>query len=265
MGVFVRVFGVLLLVLPGMAVAQMATYSKIDESTAVDDGSNGGVGWGSCVSCAGGVSTGTATVSSSPFITRPSVDGASRDFNINGSAYKNGLWWYKVGTNDQASHFRMDFWLNAASSTQFAQALEFDVFQFNKQITQFSTGTEFMFGTQCNYAAGVWDVWDAGNHKWLHTGVSCSRFKSDVWYHLTLNFHRSAKDNFQHYDSLSIVQFDSQARMVSNRTYQWNVTVPSGPLPTGWGEDMGLQFQMDIANTGANMTEYVDGVTLTAW
>ena len=137
------------------------TYSKIDESVAEDNGTNGAIGWGSCVTCAGGVPTGTASLSTSPFITSPSVDGASRDFYISGSAYTNGLWWYKVGSNDAVSHFKMDFWLNVTSDTRYAQALEFDVFQHNKQITQFASGTRFMFGTQCNYAAGVWDVWDA--------------------------------------------------------------------------------------------------------
>ena len=263
-----KVFGLFLcflLLASGLASAQIFTYSKIDESVAVDNGANGGVGWGSCVTCAGGDPNGTASISSSPFITRPSIDGASRDFYINGSSYTNGLWWYKVGTNDAVSHFRMDFWLNVASSTQYAQALEFDVFQFNKQITQFATGTEFMFGTQCNYAAGVWDVWDAGHHKWLHTGVACNPFKPDTWHHVTLNFHRSPKDNVEHYDSVTIVQYDARGRAVSNRTYNWNIAVASGPLPAGWGEDMGLQFQMDTANVGASMTEYVDGVTLTAW
>ena len=35
-----------------------------------------------------------------PFYSSPSVDGASRDFYISGSAYTNGLWWYKVGANN---------------------------------------------------------------------------------------------------------------------------------------------------------------------
>ena len=42
------------------------------------------------------IANGTASIASSPFVTRPSVDGASRDFYINGSAYTNALWWYKV-------------------------------------------------------------------------------------------------------------------------------------------------------------------------
>jgi hypothetical protein len=122
-----------------------------------------------------------------------------------------------------------------------------------------------MFGTQCNYAAAVWDVWDAGSHKWSHTNVVCNRFKPDTWYHITLNFHRSTPDNFEHYDSVTIEQYNSKGRPASKKTYNWNIVFAPGPLPAGWGENLGLQFQMDIANTGASMTEYVDGVTLTAW
>lgn len=249
---------------PAVTLAQTFTYSKIDDSTSVDNGASGAVGWGSCVTCAGGDPNGTASIASSPFISRPAMDGASRDFYISSSSYTNGLWWYKVGTNDAVSHFKMDFWLNVASDTQYAQALEFDVFQFNKQITQYATGTEFMFGTQCDYAAGVWSVWDPTHYRWLHTSVACNRFKPNTWYHVTLNFHDST-DHYQHYDSLAIVQYNSQGKQASNKTFLWNIAVASGPLPAGWGEDMGLQFQMDIASIGASMTEYVDNVTLTAW
>lgn len=255
----------ILLFISALGWSQVKTYSKIDESVAVDNGASGGIGWGSCVTCAGGGPTASGSIASSPFITSPSVDGASRDFYISGSPYTNGLWWYKVGTNDAASNFRMDFWLNANSNTQYAQALEFDVFQFNKQIKQFSTGTEFMFGTQCNYAAGVWDVWDSNNHKWVHTKASCNHFKANTWYHVTLSFHRTPKDNYEHYDSLMIVQFNNNGSIANKYNYNWNLAFASSALPAGWGEDLGLQFQMDIANTGANMTEYVDGVTLTAW
>src|ERR1051325_9837203 len=112
-------------------------YRNLDESTAIDDGVTG---WGSCVPCAGGSSN--ATISSSPFQTYPSRDGSSRDFYISGDAYSNGLWWYKVGPNNAASNFNFDFWIYLDSSTQAAQALEFDIFQFIR-------GREYMFGTQC--------------------------------------------------------------------------------------------------------------------
>lgn len=87
----------------------------------------------------------------------------------------------------------------------------------------------------------------------------------NTWSHLTLNFHDSTTDHFEHYDSLTIVQYNSQGRQASKKTCYWNISVASGPLPAGWGEDMGLQFQMDIAGMGAGMTEYVDKVTLTKW
>src|SRR5579864_3630957 len=105
------------------AASAQTQYTHIDDSTLVD---NGTVGWGSCVDCAGGGSN-NATIASSPFQTRPSVDGSSRDFFINGAPYSNGLWWYKLGANDNVSNLNFDFWLTVNSNTQqYAQALEFD-------------------------------------------------------------------------------------------------------------------------------------------
>jgi len=245
--------------------AQTYTYLKIDESTAVDDRGPNGVGWGSCVPCAGGDPNGNATIADAPFNTTPSSDGASRSFYINGSAYTNGLWWYKVGPNNAVSHFKMDFWLNGDATTSNAQAMEFDVFQFNRQRSPFPTGTEFMFGTQCNYAAGVWDVWDMGHGKWLHSSIGCVPFTPNTWYHVTLGFHSSALGGYQHYDSLTIAQYKSNGRIASTQRYKWGITVGSGPMPSGWAENMGLQFQMDIAGQGADMTAYIDNVTLKAW
>jgi hypothetical protein len=241
------------------------TYSKLDESTAVDDRLPDGIGWGSCVACAGGDPNGTATISDAPFNTTPSTDGASRNFYINGSAYTDGLWWYKVGPNSAVSHFSMDFWLNVDATTSNAQAMEFDVFQFNKQKSTYPTGTEFMFGTQCNNFAGVWDVWDMGHGKWLHSSIPCIRFTPNTWYHITLGFHSSGLGRYEHYDSLSIAQYKSNGKVANTQRYKWGITVGSGPMPAGWSENMGLQFQMDIAGTGASMTEYVDNVTLKAW
>ncbi len=228
------------------------TYSNIDDSTAVD---NGSIGWGSCVTCAGGGSN--ATISSSPFQTRPSMDGASRDFYINGAAYTNGLWWYKVGANDSVSNFNFDFWVYFNNGTQYAQALEFDTFQF-------ISGQEYMFGTQCDYASGTWDVWNQGAHAWVHTSVACIRFKFNVWYHITWAFHRDS-NNYEHYDSLTVTQYNNSGKVANSNTYNFNLAFPSGPTPAGWGDDLGVQFQMDVGPTGASMEEWVDEVTLTAW
>jgi len=227
---------------------QGQTYSNIDDSTAVDNGLAGAVGWGSCVSCAGGGSL--ASIASSPFQTTPSMDGASRDFYINGAPSTNGLWWYKVGPNDSVSNFDFEFWVYFNSGTRSARALEFDAFQFNK-------GVEYMFGTQCDYASGTWDVWNAGAGQWVHTSRTCPQFQPNTWYHLHWKFHRTSPDNKEHYDSLSV-----QRAGQSGTTYYFNLAYPSGKMPTGWTENMGVQFQMDIGGTGTAMQEWVDEVTL---
>jgi hypothetical protein len=237
-----------------MAAWATSKYSKIEDSTKAD---NGGVGWGSCVDCAGGGSN-NASIASSPFLNPPSKDGASRDFYISGEAYSNALWWYKVGANNATSHFTFDFWLNVDASTTAAQALEFDTFQFVQ-------GRQFMFGTQCNYAAGVWDLWNAATGRWVHSNIGCSKFTPGVWYHITMSFHRSAPDNYQHYDKLSVTQYNARGRLVSSRSYNLNRAYPSGVTPAGWGDNLGVQFQMDIGAAGAQMQEWVDQVSLTAW
>jgi hypothetical protein len=110
----------------------------------------------------------------------------------------------------------------------------------------------------------VWDVWDSQSQVG-HTKAICNRFTANTWYHVTLSFHRTPKDNFEHYDSVMIVQFNNNGSIANKSKYNWNLAFASTALPAGWGEDLGLQFQMDIASAGASMTEYLDGVTLTAW
>jgi hypothetical protein len=242
-----------LLLIVGSTTLWGQTYRNIDDSTAVDDGLAGAVGWGSCVACAGGDSTGT--IASSPFQTSPSVDGASRDFYLNGAAYTNGLWWYKVGPHDAVSNFAFDFWLYVNSNARAAQALEFDAFQFNH-------GVEYMFGTQCDNASGTWDVWNMGTGKWVHTSYKCSEFAANTWYHVHWTFHRTSPNNYEHYDSLTIEQLGQNGKL-STSTHAFNLAYPSTPMPSGWTDNMGVQFQMDIGATGTTMEEWVDEVTLT--
>ena len=229
------------------------SYRNIDDSTSVDNGGPGAVGWGSCINCSGGKDT-VGSISTAPFQTTPSIDGASREFYISGAAYTNGLWWYKVGPNDTVSNFQFDFWVYFSSSTRSAQALEFDAFQFNK-------GSEYMFGTQCDYASGTWDVWNAKAGSWFHTSTACTEFLPNTWYHLSWRFHRTSPDNSEHYDSLTIASFGSGRP--SMKTYNFNLAFPSAPMPSGWTDNMGVQFQMDVASTGTTMEEWVDEVTLT--
>jgi hypothetical protein len=230
------------------------TYSNIDDSSAEDNGLAGAVGWGSCVACAGGDTM--ASILSLPAQTTPSLDGSSMGFYINGAPYADGLWWYKVGPNDAVSNFKFDFWVYFSSGTSSARALEFDTFQFIQPV-------EYMFGTQCNYMLGTWDVWNAGAGTWESTNAACTGFEPNTWYHLTLRFHRSSPDNYEHYDSLTIQKTGRHGRLSTTR-YYFNLAYPSGPMPAEWTDNMGVQFQMDIGGgSGATMQEWVDEVTLT--
>ncbi len=245
---------VVCVMLLGSRAAWSATkYQNLEDSTLVD---NGVMGWGSCVPCAGGTSN-NASIASSPFQTFPSVSGHSRDFYINGAAYSDALWWYKVGPNDSASNFQFDFWLNVDSNTPSAQALEFDTYQF-------IGGREYMFGTQCDYSSSTWDVWNAGTLKWTHTTVPCKKFTPKLWYHVILSFHRTS-DTYEHYDQLTIVQYNSNGAFAAMNTYNFDRTYPSQLTPPGWSDDLGVQFQMDIGSVGTQMQEWVDMVNLTAW
>jgi hypothetical protein len=249
---------VLVLVLACGPAWTQTVYSNLDDSNAIDMGGTS-TGWGWCTTCAGGLpeAEAMAIINTANNVTTPSWDGASREFHITGPAYANGLWWYKVGPNDAVSHFAFSFWVQFDSGSVNAQAMEFDAFLFVGT-------TKYTFGTQCNYVEAVWDVWNEGADSWERTRVPCRKFQPGEWYHLTMTFHRTPDLN-EHYDSLSIVQYNSLKRIAGSQNYTLNLTYPSGPLPTGWTENMGVQFQMDIGPRGTEMTEWVDVVSLTAF
>ena len=60
------------------------------------------------------------------------------------------------------------------------------------------------------------------------------------------------------------MQYKANGKVASNNSYNFGAAYPSQPLPAGWGDDLGVQFQMDIGPVGASMQEWVDEVTLTA-
>jgi hypothetical protein len=234
-------------------------FSNIDDSTA---------GWGQCTGagCAGGSSASNYFMAQNQ--TTPSKDGASTEFYVDGAAYTDVLFWNKLGAHDSLTHFTFDFWSQFdANSSTIGQAFEFDTFQFTK-------GREYMFGTQCDYAAGVWEVWNAGAGAWQKTSVACPKFTPNVWYHITWNVHRNVAkgDKNMYYDSFTVAQYDTTGTtVVSNNTYTLNLVYPSTTMPTGWTDNMGVQFQIDLnGQSGVNgnpssTKEWVDRVSLTAW
>lgn len=184
-------------------------------------------GWGSCSSCAGGANT-ADTWWMAQNQTTPSLDGGSTQFYISASQpYADVLFYNKLGPNASATQFTWDFWFQVDSASLNAEALEFDIFQF-------IVPTEYMFGSQCTYSTGKWDVWNAGTHHWIATAVPCPRFTANVWHHIVWHVHRT-RNKLMHYDTLT----------VDGTTYTVGMSEPSGALPSGWSNMMGVQWQLD--------------------
>lgn len=245
--------------------AGQTTYSNLDDSTVLDTGGSS-YGWGWCGStgCAGGGSTATQNMY---WGQQPSLDGGSAEFQITGSSWADGLWWHKVGPNDAVTNFQEDFWINVGQQVPtYAQALEFDTFQF-------VSPTRYMFGTQCNYSSGysngTWDVWNEGAQSWSHTSFPCPSFVPGDWYRVTWNFNRTS-DGKEHYNSVAVQHYDSTGTvLLDSSNTNVAITMSSGPLPSGWSNTMGVQFQLDINSAPGSgtvaYTVFVEKVNLTVW
>jgi hypothetical protein len=255
-----RLVCLIALLLP-LAVAAQTTYSNLDDSY----GGPYPYGWGGGMDCTGSCAGGaTAYIATNTIVSTPSFDrNGSMELFFNGPAWTDVLWWNKLGVNNSVTNYQFDFYVQLYNSTNDlpnnVQALEFDTFHFIKTGNK---GAEYMFGTQCDYGNGWWDVWNQQQGYWAATSVPCTPFQPNVWYHITWNFHRTP-DKLMHYDSFAIVQYDASNKIVRNNTYTLNLAYPSGSLPRGWDSVLGVQFQMDANANGGQMQEYVDKVSLT--
>jgi len=204
------------------------TYSSIQQNSA---------NWSKCYlpSCDPGGS-GTPTSFTQTF-------GPTSVISITGPAYSNGLAIYKQTITSQAIFFHSDF--DVLVSTSNAQAYEFDMFKF-------LGGIEYMFGTQCNLALGVWQVWDQLHGTWKDTTVPASILTPNVTHNVQWACHIDDSGNMA-FDSLT---FDGVL-------YPINQTWPSGPTPPGWGDAIGIQFQTDENGSGTSLSMTISNVDFT--
>jgi hypothetical protein len=211
-------------------------YTNIDQMS----------GWNKCgtAACAGG--SGSGSFWQSLWQTSPSMDGSSMQLYRDG-VWANALWWKKVGAQNSKTHILWDFYVrvdgNAASR---AQALEYDAFQF-------VGGYNYMIGSQCNYAAGVWDTWNEATGHWLHTNIPCPKFSANVWHHI--QWYLTTNHTNHTYTYVTLV--------VDGKAYSVNQTQSAKYL--GWGDNLGAQWQLDVNASGAGYHEWVDKAKLTVW
>jgi hypothetical protein len=219
------------LLLAGSALA--TTYSGIQKMS----------GWQSCSGCAGGA--GTASFSMLRYISPPSLDGASAQFNLGGSTpYSNALWWKQLGANSSAHNFTYDvyFYLKAPS---YAQALEFDV-------NQSVNGHKYVFGTECDIKwLHVWQIYDSYHRRWVPTSVPCYQPSAYTWHHLTLELQRTSGGQ-AHFVSVTLD---------NNKHYFNKYFSPQGSSVT----EINVAFQMDGDKYQQHYSTWLDKVSLTYW
>jgi hypothetical protein len=176
----------------------------------------------------------------------------SLELSVTGPEWTNFLAYEKVGATT-ASYFQSDFSIYIPTgfpSTNY-NALEYDIFQYLSPY-------EFTWGSQCVIGA-KWQIWDALHSQWKDTALVCS-LPAGKWHHVQWWVHRVDGDTScegypcMHFDMLGI-----------DGVYtQFGTTEPSGPIPAGWSNDSGLNFQLDIsgAKIKATASEYIQHVNL---
>jgi hypothetical protein len=250
-------------------------YSNIEQSS----------NWKLCTgACAGG----TDPISVNILLNQrsPSRDGNSTGLYVQGNAWTDALFIRELGAYNTAQNFQSDFYFyQSSSASKIGQAFEFDTFQFLNNVQGAPGPVEFMWGTQCDYSqnGGVWNIWDQDLGQWIPMyNMPCvnpyrAQFRTGVWYRVIWTLHRVPPGTNLTYggmsfDSVRIIEYGGyRGRVSSDHTYQVNSVRRAGPLPSGWSDQLGVQFQIDLngnANTSGYpnaITEWVDKVNLSAW
>lgn len=202
-------------------------------------------GWGSCSACAGAGGNGPiAQLSMTQNQSSPSLDGKSTKFWIGGThPYSDALWFKHLGSFGSASHFIFDMYFymtNPAAS----EALEFD-------INVAYNGRYYVFGNQCNpLATHTWDTWDQIAGHWVSTGVSCPTFPAFKWNHVTIEVERTSSSQ------LHFVSFTYNG--VKHYTNKY-----VNSKATGYGNGVGIDFQMDGNSRQTAYSTWIDKMNLT--
>ena len=218
-------------------------------STCVIDGCHGGTPGGEYPPSSYSLSNGNTQIScsgSSAVLTETSA-------NVQGAAYSNILAYYKAGSHDSENSFTVSFCFYLSGTINEA---EFDTFQFNK-----AKNTEFMWGTQC-VAGGDWDIWNQKTVQWVSLGssVPCT-LTFNAYHNLSKTMHWDPSDT-GNCDGQICMYFDSIVLDGNTICEPCGSPQPSGVLPTGWGSDTGIQFQLDITDANKTGTMYIDEADL---
>ncbi len=227
-----------------MAVLAVAAMTASSSAQTVKSSIENMSGWQSCVACAGSGGSGPgASIYSTAGISSPSLSGSSREFHISSSnPYADALWWKQLGAANGATNLVYDLYFYI-KTPQYSQALEFDANQANGS-------HRWVFGTQCNIAAGVWDIWANAAGKWTSTGVHCSAPTAYKWHHLTWEFKRSGG-----YAVFVALTYDGVKHYI-NKTY---------PARSSSVNELNVAFQEDLKSNHVAYSTWLDNISLKYW
>ena len=211
-----------------------------------------------------GTKTGTTSLVSPP-ATPPSGDTQVRQYTMNydGSSGAGVRWFIplsnsSVTLNDDTYHkFQYDVWVYFdQTSIDNLYNLEMDLNQTVGNPAQYL----YIFGTQCNTVAKVWQVYKPGTG-WTSTGQSCtSSLLQPGWHHVQIQFERSSSAASMTYDAEAI------DGVVQNFTCGGGACTFSVPSGTSWGANvLGPNFQLDGRSGGSSITGYADQFTIYRW
>ena len=170
------------------------------------------------------------------------------------------------------TNFLWDFWFYIPTTTQTGsiQALEFDFFQ----AVQLSDGVhEFMFGTQCNYATNQWQNWlpHGTGLTWVNVGLSPCQFSTGAWHHATYFLQRVTPGGYQKIPASFDPSSDTNTSLRfgtltidGDTMYLGGLSNSTIPSPS-WSPALGVQHQLDSAQSGVTIAEYDDNESVVAW
>lgn len=227
-----------------MLLAVMTAVSGSASAQTIKSAIQSMTGWQHCDACAGNNASGpAASVTMAQHQTSPALSGNSTRYTIASSTpYADGLWWKQLGAVNTATNLVYDLYFYI-KTPQYSQALEFDANQANGN-------HRWVFGTQCNIAAGVWDIWANAAGKWTSTGIHCSAPTAFTWHHLTWEFKRSGN-----YVTFVAFTYDGVKHYL-NKTY---------PAKTSGSQELNVAFQMDMRSNHVTYSTWLDKVSLKYW
>lgn len=197
-------------------------------------------GWESCDTCAGG---GTIAYSMTQALAYPQPD-TTRFSIANGSPWAHALWWKRLGTDANASHFvlTLDQYMEDPGASW---GLEYNV-------NQIVNGEWYYFAAQCSFGLGIWQLWDPAHQDWVTTDVPCARPAPYSHTQLRLEFERS----------------NGQVRFVS--IGMDGVIHPLdlffNPQPTSsTNGDFGVHFQMNANGNSDPYSVWIHNLSLNYW